>query len=132
MITDKGRTLQGRLRRYGTEWLTFLDNPRVPPTNNRAEQLLRQLVILRKVTFGHRSLAGAHCTARLMTVKETAKQHGHRVLEFFYRLAVDPTLVRAATSLQRPAIPSTALGPRPRCERGQCCSVGMQALSAVR
>jgi hypothetical protein len=88
---DKGRTLQGRLRRYGTEWLTFLDNPRVPPTNNRAEQLLRQLVILRKVTFGHRSLAGAHRTARLMTVKETAKQHGHRVLEFFYRLAVDPT-----------------------------------------
>ena len=28
--------------------------------------------------------------ARLMTVKETAKQHGHRVLDFFYRLATDP------------------------------------------
>ena len=25
-----------------------------------------------------------------MTVKETAKQHGHRVLDFFYRLTVDP------------------------------------------
>jgi hypothetical protein len=88
---DRARTLQGRLRRYRDEWLTFLDNRRVPPTNNRAEQLLRQLVILRKVTFGHRSLAGAHRTARLMTVKETAKQHGHRVLEFYYRLALDPT-----------------------------------------
>ena len=25
-----------------------------------------------------------------MTVKETAKRRGHRVLEFFYRLALDP------------------------------------------
>jgi transposase len=80
-----------RLRRYSAEWLVFLDDPRVPPTNNRAEQLLRQLVILRKLTFGHRSQAGARITARLMTVKETAKQHGHRVLDFFYRLAVAPT-----------------------------------------
>jgi transposase len=88
---DKARRLQGRLRRYTTEWLVFLDDPRVPPTNNRAEQLLRQLVILRKLTFGHRSLKGARIMARLMTVKETAKQHGHRVLDFFYRLATDPT-----------------------------------------
>jgi len=87
---DKARRLQGRLCRYSAEWLVFLDDPRVPPTNNRAEQLLRQLVILRKLTFGHRSLRGARIMARLMTVKETAKQHGHRVLDFFYRLATDP------------------------------------------
>ena len=87
---DKARRLQGRLCRYRADWLVFLDDPRVPPTNNRAEQLLRQLVILRKLTFGHRSLKGARITARLMTVKETAKQHGHRVLDFFYRLTVDP------------------------------------------
>lgn len=87
---DKARTLQGRLRRYRAEWLTFLDDPRVPPTNNRAEQILRQLVILRKVTFGHRTLAGARRTARLMTVKETAKRHGCRVLDIFYRLSVQP------------------------------------------
>jgi transposase len=88
---DKARTLQRRLCRYRDEWLAFLDDSRVPPTNNRAEQLMRQLVILRKITFGHRSLLGARCTARLMTVKETAKQHGHRVLEFFYRLVVEPS-----------------------------------------
>jgi hypothetical protein len=87
---DKARRLQGRLCRYRAEWLVFLDDSNVPPTNNRAEQLLRQLVILRKLTFGHRRLTGARITARLMTVKETAKQHGHRVLDFFYRLAVDP------------------------------------------
>lgn len=88
---DKARRLQGRLRRYSAEWLVFLDDPRAPPTNNRAEQLLRQLVILRKLTFGHRSQRGARITARLMTVKETAKQHGHRVLDFFYRLATEST-----------------------------------------
>lgn len=85
----KARTLQKRLRRYRDEWLVFLEHPHVPPTNNWAEQLLRQLVILRKVTFGNRSSAGARRLARLMTVKETAKRHGHRVLDFYYRLAVD-------------------------------------------
>jgi transposase len=88
---DKARTLQGRLCRYRHDWLVFVDDPRVPPTNNRAEQLLRPLVILRKVTFGHRNAESAKRTARLMTVKETAKQHGHRVLDFFYRLAAEPT-----------------------------------------
>lgn len=87
---DKARRLQGRLRRYRADWLVFLDNPGVPPTNNRAEQILRQLVILRKVTFGNRSPAGARRTARLMTVKETAKQYGHRVLDIFYRLNTHP------------------------------------------
>jgi len=87
---DRTRRLQKRLRRYATEWLTFLDRPETPPTNNHAEMLLRSLVILRKITFGHRSEAGARRTARLMTVMETAKRHGHRVLDIYYRMAVDP------------------------------------------
>jgi hypothetical protein len=32
----------------------FLDHPEVPPTNNLAEQALRPLVVLRKLTFGSR------------------------------------------------------------------------------
>ncbi|MCY2963070.1 MAG: IS66 family transposase [Planctomycetota bacterium] len=87
---DKARTLQKRMRRYSSEWLTFLDHPEVSPTNNHAEQILRPLVILRKITFGHRSQAGARRTARLMTVMETAKRHGHGSLDIFYRLSVDP------------------------------------------
>jgi transposase len=84
---EKAVTLQERINRYADCWLVFLDDPRVPPTNNHAERCLRPLVILRKITFGHRSHSGATRMARLMTIQETAKRHGRRVLDVLYRLA---------------------------------------------
>lgn len=50
----KAATLQERLQTYHDDWLVFLDHPEVPPTNNLAEQALRPLVVLRKLTFGSR------------------------------------------------------------------------------
>ena len=58
----------------------------MPPTNNEAERALRPLVVLRKITFGHRSDAGAVRMARLMTVAETAKRHSHRPSDIYYRV----------------------------------------------
>jgi transposase len=84
---EKAVTLQERINRYADCWLVFLDDPRVPPTNNHAERCLRPLVILRKITFGHRTDSGATRMARLMTIQETAKRHGRRVLDVLYRLA---------------------------------------------
>jgi len=55
----KAVTLQARLLRHHGEWLVFVADPRVPPTNNLAERKLRPLVVLRKITFGHRTEAGA-------------------------------------------------------------------------
>ena len=83
---EKALTLQKRILKHQHEWLVFLDDPRVPPTNNMAERALRPLVVLRKITFGHRSEAGAIRMARLMTVAETAKRHGHRPSDIYYRL----------------------------------------------
>jgi transposase len=84
---EKAVTLQERVNRYAGCWLVFLDDPRVPPTNNHAERCLRPLVILRKITFGHRTHSGATRMACLMTIQETAKRHGRRMLEVLYRLA---------------------------------------------
>ena len=83
---EKAVTLQKRILKHQHEWLVFLNDPRVPPTNNEAERALRPLVVLRKITFGHRSDAGAVRMARLMTVAETAKRHGHRPSDIYYRL----------------------------------------------
>lgn len=83
---DKAQTLQARLLRHHGEWLVFVDDPRVPPTNNLAERKLRPLVVLRKITFGHRSEAGAKRMAKIMTVKETSKAHRHKASDFFYYL----------------------------------------------
>ena len=66
---EKAITLQARLLRHLGEWLVFLDDPRVPPTNNLAERALRPLVVLRKITFGSRSHAGATRMAKLSSSK---------------------------------------------------------------
>ena len=87
---EKAVTLQKRILKHQHEWLVFLDNPLVPPTNNMAERALRPLVVLRKITFGHRSHAGAVRMSRLMTVAETAKRHGHRPSDIYYRLFTQP------------------------------------------
>lgn len=76
------------MRRYTSEWLTFLDHPATPTTNNHAEMILRSLVILRKITFGHRRPSGSRRTARLMTVMETTNRN--RPLDIVYRMAFDP------------------------------------------
>jgi transposase len=83
---DKAQTLQARLLRHDGEWLVFVDDPRVPPTNNLAERKLRPLVVLRKITFGHRNEAGGKRMAKIMTIQETAKAHGHKASDYFYYL----------------------------------------------
>lgn len=86
----KAVTLQNRILNHSGEWLVFVDDPRVPPTNNLAERALRPLVILRKITFGHRSYEGATRMAQLMSVAETARRHGHRASNIFYQLFTRP------------------------------------------
>ncbi|MBN2294281.1 MAG: transposase [Pirellulales bacterium] len=87
---EKALTLQGRILRHRGDWLVFIDDPRVPPTNNLAERILRPLVVLRKISFGHRNGSNAARMARLMTVQETAKRHGRRPTDIFYRLYTRP------------------------------------------
>jgi transposase len=83
---DKARTLQGRIRRYSGEWLAFLDHPGVTPTNNLAEQAVRFLVVLRKVTFGSRTRAGARRMGTMMTVIQTCKRQARNVIKFLVAL----------------------------------------------
>ena len=48
----------------------------IPPTNNLAEQSLRQSVIARKISFGNHSETGLRSTERLRTIIATAKMRG--------------------------------------------------------
>jgi transposase len=84
--SEKGQTLQKRIRRYSKEWLTFLDHPGVPPTNNLAEQAVRFLVVLRKVTFGSRTRAGARRLGVMLTVIQTARRQGRNIIDFLVAL----------------------------------------------
>jgi hypothetical protein len=87
---EKANTLQGRIIKHADCWLVFVADPRVPPTNNLAERTLRPLVIMRKICFGNRSREGGQRLARIMSVKDTARRHGHNPLRVFYRLFTEP------------------------------------------
>jgi transposase len=56
--------------------LRFLDDPRIEPTNNRAERALRPAVIARKVSQCSKNARGAHSFAAFTSVVRTLAQMG--------------------------------------------------------
>jgi transposase len=54
----------------------------VEPTNNAAEQALRQAVIWRKLSFGTQSSAGSRFVERLLTVMETCRRQKRNVFSW--------------------------------------------------
>jgi transposase len=57
-------------------WFTFVIQPGVEPTNNRAERALREHVVLRKIIGTLRNSKGTSIHERLMTVLATWSQQG--------------------------------------------------------
>ena len=70
-----------RLWNWQSSYFRFIDSD-VPPTNNLAEQAIRQVVIDRKITQGTRSCCGNRWQERIWTVLSTCAQTGRNVLSF--------------------------------------------------
>jgi len=75
---------------------TFLRIPGVPPTNNHAEQSLRNMVIMRKVSFGTRSDSGLKTHSIIPTLIQTARRQGVHPREFLHILHTASTTVAQA------------------------------------
>jgi transposase len=73
--------LSGRLNKYRSKLTTFLHRKEVDGTNNAAERALRPAVVMRKITGGSRSAAGAKAWAIVTSVMRTAEQQGKDVLD---------------------------------------------------
>ena len=95
--------LAARLRKYGDRLTTFLHDARVEGTNNAAERALRPAVVMRKITGGNRSEAGARAWAILASVMKTAQQQGRDVLDTI------KALLRGTWSGKTPAIITPAI-----------------------
>ena len=65
---------------------TFMDYADIQPTNNQAEQSLRNLVIFRKICFGTRSEEGSHSHSVLPSLLLTAKRQDVHPFSFFNAL----------------------------------------------
>jgi transposase len=73
--------------------LRFLVDPRIEPTNNRAERALRPAVIARKVSHGSKNGAGAHAFAAFTSVVRTLAKHGaESLVESLYHLLRGPNV----------------------------------------
>ncbi len=81
-LPSKSNTLARRFRKHGDAMFRFLFDPAVPPTNNAAEQTLRQAIIDRRITQGSRSLMGRQWNARIWTVLATCKKQGQSSWQF--------------------------------------------------
>ena len=71
------KRLTKRLKKYRNELFTFVDQEGVAFENNHAERSIRPAVIIRKNSYGNRSVQGADCQAVLMSVFRTLKQRNH-------------------------------------------------------
>src|SRR5262249_54915936 len=92
--------LDNHIRAHRGEWLVFLHDPEVPPTNNHAEQMLRPAVITRTVGACNKTLWGALVHSTLSSIMVPCKRQAQRFLDLARRLwqSGDP-----------PAIPLEAL-----------------------
>jgi transposase len=78
--------LDTHIRAHRGEWLAFLHDPEVPPTNNHAEQMLRPAVITRKVGGCNKNLLGALVHGMLSSIMVTCHRQGKRFLDLARKL----------------------------------------------
>jgi len=80
--TKKLRKFCSKLLRQIRHFRAYLKDPKIPMTNNLAEEALRNLVIARKLCFGSRSLYGKKWREAFHSCLETLRRNGKSVLDF--------------------------------------------------
>jgi transposase len=78
--------LDTHVRAHRGEWLAFLHDPEVPPTNNHAEQMLRPAVITRKVGGCNKNLLGALVHSILSSIMVSCHRQGKHFLDLARQL----------------------------------------------
>ena len=86
--------------------LLFMADPRVPFTNNWAEQALRMAKLQMKISGGFRTRAGAERFARVRGLAETARKRGQTLLDLLRWTPTNP-----GPTPSRPRLPTVANHP---------------------
>jgi transposase len=85
-----------RLRREKMMLFTFLEEKKgvLDWNNNAAERAIRPSVVIRKITYGNRSILGANAHKVLMSIRETCNLRGLNFYDYALDYLQDPTSKR--------------------------------------
>ena len=84
-VVPEYATLARHLRNHFEQWFAFAFDPRIEPTNWKAERAIRPAVVNRKVWGGNRTEAGANAQGVLMSVFETCRRQTLSVVDHVSR-----------------------------------------------
>jgi hypothetical protein len=70
------KTIRTKIENGFDYWFTCIIHPEVEPTNNRAERMLREQVVIRKITGTLRNEKGTNANEVMMSMITTWKQRG--------------------------------------------------------
>lgn len=107
-LSPELKRLAKHVAKHRDEWLLFLREPEVPPTNNHAEQMLRPAVITRKIGGCNKNLWGALVHSILASLMVTCHRRGKRFLDLARQLwqSNQPPPI-AVDNLPQPPVPNT-------------------------
>jgi transposase len=83
----KARGIGKRFEKVGHYYFTFVDNPDVDPTNNRAEREVRTPVLERKISYGAQSEYGKWCCEVIWTSGSILKLHNKDIKAYYDKVA---------------------------------------------
>ena len=98
-------TLLGKIEGGLDHWLTFVGEPGVSPTNNAAENALREPVVLRKLIGTLRNDRGMFVHETLLSLLATWSQQGRNPYDELKRVARDNEMISRAHAVPAVASP---------------------------
>jgi len=98
-------TLLGKIEGGLDHWLTFVGEPAVSPTNNAAENALREPVVLRKLIGTLRNDRGMFVHETVLSLLATWRQQGRNPYDELKRVARDNEMISRAQAV--PAVESS-------------------------
>ncbi|WP_152423914.1 IS66 family transposase, partial [Natronobacterium lacisalsi] len=96
-VTDEPvATLLGKIEGGIDHWLTFVGEPAVSPTNNAAENALREPVVLRKIIGTLRNDRGMFVHETILSLLATWRQQGRNPYEELRRVVNNNEMISRA------------------------------------
>lgn len=86
LTTKEAIKIQNRLKNHRDKILIFMRDPDIPYHNNGSERAIRKAKIHRKVSGCFRSENGAKRFAKILSVIETARKHGLKVMDSIQKM----------------------------------------------